>query len=198
MTENPVWCPLVSPLRSLCSNAVLLFCATLALAGCAAKKRPNIPWATAVQVKPLAQAHSVDTSKASEDLGPELLIELPPFPGNLIPVRTAPPRPRVSTPPSASSGSDAEKMETPLIAPQLSPQEAAVAQQQTSQSLSIAEKNLAFVRGKTLDATQSDLVSKIRGFIKDAREAVRIADWGSARSLSKKAQVLSEELAGSL
>jgi hypothetical protein len=198
MTENPVWCPLVSPLRSFCSNAVLLFCATLALAGCAAKKRPNIPWATAVQVKPLAQTHSADTSKASEDLGPELRLELPPFPGHLIPVRTAPARPRASTPPSVNSGSDPEKMETPLIAPQLSPQEAAEAQQQTTQSLSIAEKNLALARGKTLDAAQSDLVSKIRGFIKDAREAARIADWSSARNLAKKAQVLSEELAGSL
>ncbi len=85
-----------------------------------------------------------------------------------------------------------------MIAPQLTAQESAVAQQQTSQSLSIAEKNLESARGKTLDAAQSDLVSKIRGFIKDAREAVRIADWGSARSLAKKAQVLSEELTDSL
>ena len=85
-----------------------------------------------------------------------------------------------------------------MIAPQLSPQESAVAQQQTTQSLSIAEKNLASARGKTMDATQSDLVSKIRGFIKDAREAAQIADWSRARSLAKKAQVLSEELAGSL
>jgi hypothetical protein len=49
-----------------------------------------------------------------------------------------------------------------------------------------------------LNAAQSDLASKIRGFIKDAREAAQIADWSRARSLAKKAQVLSEELAGSL
>ena len=72
------------------------------------------------------------------------------------------------------------------------------AQQRTTQSLSIAEKNLESARGKTLNAAQSDLVSKIRGFIKDTREAVQIADWSRARSLAKKAQVLSEELAGSL
>jgi acetylglutamate kinase len=101
-------------------------------------------------------------------------------------------------PPNANSGNDAEKMEAPMIAPQLTAQESAVAQQQTNQSLSIAENNLASARGKKLNAAQLDLVSKIRGFIKDAREAARIADWGSARSLAKKAQVLSEELAGSL
>jgi hypothetical protein len=54
------------------------------------------------------------------------------------------------------------------------------------------------VRGKNLNAAQSDLASKIRGFIKDAREAAQIADWSRARSLAKKAQVLSEGLADSL
>ncbi len=162
------------------------------------KKRPAIPWATAVQVKPVVQARTAIGDFASADLGPELRLDLPPFPGHLIPVRTAPPRPRASTPPSATAGTDAEKLNAPLIAPQLTAQESAVAQQQTTQSLSIAEKNLDSARGKTLNAAQSDLVSKIRGFVKDAREAVQIADWSRARSLAKKAQVLSEELAGSL
>jgi len=56
----------------------------------------------------------------------------------------------------------------------LTAQESAVAQQQTTQSLSITEKNLDSARGKTLNAAQSDLVSKIRGFVKDAREACRL------------------------
>ncbi|HKV64083.1 MAG TPA: hypothetical protein VJO16_19410 [Candidatus Acidoferrum sp.] len=178
---------------------VVLCCATIALGGCAAQKRPNIPWATAIQVKPVVQAHNAGTGDAPEDFGSELQLDLPTFPSRLIPLRTAPPpRPRINTPPPAGTGSDTEKSETPLIAPQLTPQESAVAQQQTNQSLSIAEKNLASARGRTLNAAQSDLVSKIRGFIKDAREAARIADWSRARSLAKKAQVLSEELAGSL
>jgi hypothetical protein len=162
------------------------------------KKRPSIPWATAVQVKPMAQAHTADASSAIEDLLPDLRLELPPFSGLLIPVRPAPPRPHVNTPPPANSGNDAEKLGAPMIAPQLTPQESAVAHQQTNQSLSIAEKNLESARGKNLNAGQSDLVSKIRGFIKDAREAVQIGDWSRARSLAKKAQVLSEELIGSL
>ena len=85
-----------------------------------------------------------------------------------------------------------------MIAPQLTTRESEVAQQQTNQSLSIAEKNLESARGKNLNAAQSDLISKISGFIKDAREAARNTDWSRARSLAKKAQVLSEELADSL
>ena len=162
------------------------------------RKRPAILWATEVQVKPVTQPRTAEASSVPDDLLPELQLELPPFPDHLISVRSAPPRPRVSTPPSAATGNDAEKLEAPTIALQVTPQESAVAQQQTKQSLGIAEKNLESARGKNLNAAQSDLVSKIRGFIKDAREAAQIADWSRARSLAKKAQVLSEELAGSL
>jgi len=162
------------------------------------RKRPTIPWATAVQVKPVTQPRTVEISSVPDDLLPELPLELPPFPGHLTTVRTAPPRPRVSTSPSAATGTEAEKLEAPVIAPQLTPQESAVAQQQTNQSLGIAEKNLEAARGKNLNVAQADLVSKIRGFIKDAREAAQITDWSRARSLAKKAQVLSEELSGSL
>lgn len=84
-----------------------------------------------------------------------------------------------------------------MITPQLSPQESVTAQVQINESLMIAEKNLAGMRGKNLNAAQADLVSKIRSFIKDAREAAGFKDWVRARSLSKKAQLLSEELAGS-
>jgi len=162
------------------------------------RKRPAILWATEVQVKPVTQPRTAEVSSVPDDLLPELQLELPPFPDHLISVRSAPPRPRVSTPPTAATGNDAEKLEAPMIALQVTPQESAVARQQTKQSLGIAEKNLESARGKSLNAAQSDLVSKITGFIKDAREAAQIADWSRARSLAKKAQVLSEELAGSL
>ncbi len=162
------------------------------------RRRPDIAWATAVQVKPVMQPHTVETSGVSDDPLPELQFELPPFPSHLISVRMAPPRPRTNTPASGITGNDAEKLGAPMIAHQLTPQESAIAQQQTNQGLSIAEKNLESARGKNLNAAQSDLVSKIRGFIKDAREAAQIADWSRARSLAKKAQVLSEELADSL
>jgi hypothetical protein len=162
------------------------------------RRRPDIPWATAVQVRPVTLQTTVETNEVSEDPLPELRFELPPSSVRLNPVRIAPPRPRTSTPPTGTTGNDAEKSEAPTIIPQLTPQEFAVAQQQTNESLSIAEKNLRAARGKMLSPTQTDLVSKIRGFMKDAREAAQITDWSRARSLAKKAQVLSEELASSL
>jgi len=162
------------------------------------RKQPAIHWATAINVRPVTQARSVEANSDREDPPPELRFELPPFPGTLITVRSAPPRPRGNTPPAATPENNGEKFGTTMISPQLTPQESAVAQQQANQSLGIAEKNLASVRGKKLNSTQSDLISKITGFIKDAREAAKIADWSRARSMAKKAQVLSEELAGSL
>jgi hypothetical protein len=141
---------------------------------------------------------SAQTSSVSEDAIPDLRFELSAFPIPLITVRSGPPRPRVSGASSANAGSDAEKSEAPMISPQLTAQETAAAQQETNQSLAIVEKNLASTRGKRLNATQSDLASKVRGFLKDAREAAQIGDWSHARSLAKKAQVLSEELASSL
>ena len=161
------------------------------------RKKPSIPWATAVQVKPTLQAHPETASDVS-DAAPDLQIVWPPLAAILIPVRGGPARPRGNAAPPANTGSDAEKTEAPVIAPQLSRQESTAAQQEANQSLNIAEKNLAGTRGKNLNPTQSDLVSKIQGFLKDAREAAQTGDWSRARSLAKKAQVLSEELTSSL
>ena len=162
------------------------------------RKKPNIAWAKAVQVKPALQAHPAEASDVSETAAPDLQFEWPPLATILLPVRGGPVRPRVSAAPPAGTGSDAEKTEAPTIAPRLSLQESTAAQQETNQSLSIAERNLVATRGKNLNPTQSDLVSKIQGFLKDAREAAQVGDWSRSRSLAKKAQVLSEELAKSL
>ncbi len=196
MTENPVLSLAVFARGS--SQFFLFCCATCLLVGCSVRKRPEIPWATAVMVRPVAQARIAEGNDAFDDPLPELRFEMPPFLGRLIGLRPPPPRPRSSAPSNGTLGSEAEKSDAPTIAPQLTPQESVVAQQQTNESLNIAERNLGAARGKTLSAAQTDLVSKIRGFIKDAREAAQITDWSRARSLAKKAQVLSEELASSL
>jgi hypothetical protein len=198
MRENPVWCLTVSP-RCFPHSVILLFwCAVLVLGGCSIRRRPDIPWAIAVQVRPVTLQQTAETNDVSEDPIPELRFELPASSVRLIPARIAPPRPRGSAAPTATTGNDAEKAEAPTIAPQLTPQEFVAAQLQTNESLATAERNLGAARGKTLSAVQRDLVSKIQGFIKDAREAAQITDWSRARSLAKKAQVLSEELASSL
>lgn len=164
------------------------------------RKRPSIPWTTAVQVRPVLRASTDTAGEVVAQPAPEIRLETPPFAAVLVPMRGGPARPHVSAPSagSASTGADADKPEAFSIAPQLTPQEAALARQETNKSLSIAERNLARTRGKSLNATQSDLVSKIKGFLKDAREAAQSGDWSLARSLAKKAQVLSEELLGSV
>lgn len=131
----------------------------------------------------------------SVDPVPELQLELPP-PPPLLSVHTAPARPHVAQVPAAEN--TAERPEAPVIAPQMSDAEASAARQQMTSSISEAERNLARSQGRTLNATQSDLATKIKQFIGDAQSASREGDWTRARSLATKAQVLSEELASSL
>ena len=165
-------------------------------------RRPNIPWATAVQVHPTLQSHAANGDGAGDLDAPEIGLDLAPLVAVMAPIRSVPPRPKVNPPPAPAAtapAADAEKgPEAPTIAAQLSKEEFPAAQQETNQSLDIAEKNLASTRNKQLNPAQSDLVSKIKGFLKDAREAAKAGDWARARNLAKKAQVLSEELVRSV
>jgi hypothetical protein len=196
MTENHTRFPI--HLTKIPAHLALTFFigAALISSGCSARKRPSIAWASAVQARPALQSRAT-ASRAPEEAAPEFNLDVPPFASVLIPLRSSPPRPHVSVAPPGSAGSETEKTAAPMIAPQLTPQETVAAQQETNQSLGIAEKNLAAARGKKLNAAQADLISKINGFLKDAREAAQTGDWSRARSLAKKAQVLSEELIGS-
>jgi hypothetical protein len=195
MTGNPAIPPAICARQFARSILVLLSCAAILTGGCAVKRRPSIPWNTAILVRPVSPARAVEAADISKDPVPELRPEAPAF---SLPMSSpkSPARPHVA-PPTSAAGIDSEKRDAPLIELQLSPQESAAAQQQTNESLSNAERNLAAMRGKKLSAAQSDLLSKIQEFLKDAREAARAQDWSRARSLSKKAQLLSEELVGS-
>src|SRR5579863_726417 len=168
--------------------------AAILVSGCAARKKPTIPWNTAVLVRPIVPQPS-SAPDDLEDPVPELKLEIPPpLP---LSTRPAPARPRRIVP-ATNQNAAPEKTDNPQIVPELTTQESSVLQREVNQALSIAERNLAATTGKSLDATQSDLASKVRSFISDAREAGRTGDWERARDLAKKAQVLSEELAASL
>jgi len=170
--------------------------AALMVSGCAAQRKHAIPWSTAVLVRPAALQRFSPTENVEDPL-PDLRMEIPPPPGPLAVARPAPARPH-SVAPSTNQTAPAGKLDTPQIVPDLSSQESASLQHETDLSLGAAERNLAATTGKTLNATQSDLASKVRSFIADAREAGRAGDWARARELAKKAQILSEELAGSV
>jgi len=195
MTPSPPP-PNVTHARSRAFCALLLSSAVILLGGCAAaKKRPAIRWQTASIVHPIIPA----LQPADENTLPEVTsvpaLELPPPRLAFIPAHSVPPRPRVPAQPAPAANT---KDDGPLIVPQLTAEESASAQQETNASLSAAEKNLAAVRGKTLDAAQTDMSNKVKNFMDDAREVARVGDWTRARGLAKKAQVISEELARSL
>ena len=156
----------------------------------------SIPWATAVQVRPTLPARPATQADDLHDLAPDLRPELPPF-SPLAAERGVPAKPRVAASSSPQNGTSG-KRDAPVIVPELTLQESSTFRQETNQNLNNAERNLSMTNGKPLNAVQADLASKVRGFIADAREAARSGDWARARNLAKKAQALSEELAGSL
>ncbi len=198
-TNKPQQCSVKSR-NHACAGLVFCLCAALLISGCAERKPTPVSWRGAGLSKPIVPA-TVTAPKPrplpdeSVDPVPELQLELPP-PPPLLAVHAAPARPRVAPAPAAEN--TAERPEAPVIAPQMSDAEASAARQQMTSSINQAEKNLARSQGKTLNANQSDLATKIKQFIGDAQSASREGDWTRARSLATKAQVLSEELASSL
>jgi hypothetical protein len=169
---------------------LLLTCmCALVCGGCVPKKRPSI------SMSHLAMAHPIVPQAVDVSLGnpPELSVEREMAPRLVVPHGT-PSRPRVAaTPPPGPAA--AEKPREPIIAPELSDEQLSVAKLDTQQSLIVAERNLGLAQGKALDPSQQDLVSKIRGFVDSARDAMKENDWQRARAQAKKAEVLSKEFA---
>jgi hypothetical protein len=164
----------------------------LLLGGCFGEKRP------AAHVVNVSFAHPVlpvNATDAVPDSPPDILYHFAPLP-SLGAARTAPPRPRVATPPANSTAAD--KTPETLILPELSPEQMASAKAETQQSLDAAEGNLARTTGRSLNPAQKDLESKARSFMDTAREAMRGGDLPRAQNFAKKAEVLSRELAASL
>jgi hypothetical protein len=90
------------------------------------------------------------------------------------------------------------KAEAPQISPQLSPEERSRAQASAGENMRIAQQNLDSANGKKLSANQQDMADKIRGFLKQAQDAITASDWNRASSLAEKARLLSDELVKSL
>jgi hypothetical protein len=170
----------------------------LLVSGCAERqvKAKPFPWSTFAYTRPLSPslaATQVDESDPLEDA----TVDVEPPPSALVNVRSAPPRPRLPVG-NSSQNDTGNKPDVPQIAPQLTAGEASAAQQQTTQSLSVAERNIGSAEGKSLNPTQQDLASKVRSFMAEARDAAHSGDWTRARAAAKKAEVLSQELAESL
>jgi hypothetical protein len=178
---------------------IVLCCTAVLGSGCVHRKAKAkvFPWTTAALVRPrLSGTQMAFGDGESVDPQPEIQLELPSPPSTLVPEHV-PARPRVAAPQPVPAEA-APKPEAPQIAPQMTAAETAAAQQQTQLSLNIAQRNIETTQGKNLNATQTDLASKIRSFISEAQEAGHNGDWTRARNAAKKAEVLSAELAKSL
>jgi len=123
-------------------------------------------------------------------------------PALVVPATKTPPArrgPRTEPPANPQPEPPLPAAAPPQISPRLSAQEQAEAERRTSEDISLAERNLLLAPdGKQLSVAQRDLVEKIRGFLAQAREAIRASDWVRARTLAQKARVLSIELVNSL
>ncbi len=161
--------------------------------GCLMKKRP------APHLENMALAHPVIPAAVGQDgvgEAPDLGLEVAAMPAQLGVPRILPARPKVAAPVAAQP--TAEKPREPMIVPELSAGESEAAKADAHASLQVAERNLESTKGKALTAAQADLASKVRGFIEGAREAMKDSDWELAKTMAKKAEVLSRELAGGL
>jgi hypothetical protein len=143
---------------------------------------PTVPEVTPSDAKPVPPPSVPPPTTTSEP--PTLVVP---------PARVEPPKSRPATPEPP-----APKPDAPQIAPQLTPAEQAAAEKQARKDIDTAENNLQLAYGKQLNATQHDLVEKIRGFLGQSREALRAEDWTRAQNLAQKARVLSIELVNSL
>jgi hypothetical protein len=197
MTETTQFCHLS---QHWCARfGVAALCACLLLAsGCAGRRaKANLfPWSTFAYTRPLVPSSALAQIEESEDPLAGATLDVQPPPSALV-IARVPARPRL--PASNSSQNDgANKPGVPQIAPQLTAAETSAAKRQTSQSLSVAERNIGAADGKALNAMQQDLASKVRSFMAEAREAANNGDWTRAKNAAKKAEVLSQELASSL
>ena len=163
--------------------AYALFCG-----GCFTAKRPASGMPHVTLAHPLIPPATADAL----DNAPEILVEEEPVPRLVVP-RGAPARPHVAASP-APGPATADRPADALIAPELSDEQVSAAKLATHQSLVVAERNLNLTQGKTLNATQQDLVSKIQSFLESAREAMKTGDWTRARNQARKAEVLSQEI----
>jgi hypothetical protein len=171
----------------------------LLASGCAQHhvKATPFPWSTLAYAHPLAPVGAPAQSEEGEDPLAGATLDVQPPPSALVIARSAPARPRSSAG-NSSQNDAANRPGVPKIAPQLTAAEARAAQQQISQSLGIAERNIGAADGKALNAMQQDLASKVRSFMAEAHEAASSGDWTRAKNAAKKAEVLSQELASSL
>jgi hypothetical protein len=137
---------------------------------------------------PAASAPSVpaDADKTPLDSLPQSKMTVPP------------PKPPAGQPSTEHAAEAQVPAPAPQIVPQLSQADQQNYQRKMNDDVRIAEQNLQRVNGRSLNATQQDMLEDIRSFLAQSRDASKNRDWVKAQSLSQKARSLSVELVSSL
>jgi hypothetical protein len=178
-------------------GAALLACGlALTVSGC---QKRSVQAAPPVVIAPAPKETQTPPAPAPEtktEPAPESAPASPPAASPVNPPPKPAPHKTPATPKENSEPAPA-KPAAPQMSPQLSPADRAAYERRTNEDLAAAEKNLQQAYGRDLAAAQHELVEKIRGFIGQAREAIRESDWVRARNLAQKAHVLSVELVNS-
>jgi hypothetical protein len=182
--------------------------APLLSAGCAQKKvaaAPPVTVAPKPDVRPMTLAPDTDATPPLETA-----VESPPSiptPSTtaqvtLEPSRAVPPPHRAATAqPSSEENTEQEannRPEPPTITPELSPSDQAAKQREIEDDSAVATHNLQIVSGRQLNATQQDIVGKVREALAQASDAGKDGDWVRAQNLAHKARSLSVDLIESL
>lgn len=187
--------------------AALIACGvTLAAAGCARQNVHAAPPVTAIPStaaetqRPMTIAPDTNASPPAETVAPPPAIADPPVAPTVPAPRPKPARPqRPATEPAAEPPADQPvHPPAPQISPQLSTEEQAAFERKTNEDIGVAEKNLQVSSGRKTSAAQDDLKEKIRRFIVQSRDAMRVGDLARAQNLAQKARLLSIELVESL
>lgn len=170
--------------------SISVFCA-----GCAQNKVHAAAPVTVPPVPP-SPVHTEDTSKSPASI-PAPTTPAPANPASAAsspPLSSAPDNPKKPATVPAPSSSEPERPAAPQISPQISASDQSQLQQQANQYVATASQNVHRADGRDLNATQKDMVDKIRGFLDQAQQAIQTSDWERAKNLSQKAYLLSLDL----
>ena len=172
---------------------VLLCAGMVSVTGCLTRRPPKATFGNYWNSQP-----AIVPVRSGADLDPPPQFDFEPIAASSdLAVARIPARPRVVQAPAAEPARNDREPE-PRITPEFSAEELESAKTETQHNLELIDKNLNLSSGRSLNASQQDLASKVRGFADNARDAMKSGDWMRARNLAKKAEVLSEELAASL
>lgn len=173
--------------------AALLAALLLAVTGC--NKKP-VQAAPPVTTAPTDNAAQPAEEKKTEETKAGTETKAEPPPELVVPPPRTPPR--TSSPPAKPPEPEPARPAAPTMTPRMTPQQQADLEKKTRDDIAVAERNLSRANNRPLNSAQKDMVEKIRGFLSQARDAIRANDWVRAQNLAQKAQVLSVELVSSL